>query len=140
MEDGSTKSIENVKIGDKVLGMDGQYNLVEDTLIHDIKARNLYSFNGGPFFVTAEHPFMTTDGWKAIDPEMTIDHNPDFVKQHGKPNHLQVGDTLVKENGEQVKIDTIEGRDRYPGEMPVYNLQVNGTDTYYANGYLVHNK
>ena len=90
--------------------------------------------------MTAEHPFMTEEGWKAIDPELTINRNADFVEQYGKPNVLKVGDVLIKENGKKMLIETIESRDRYPTKMPVYNLRVNGNSTYYADGYLVHNK
>jgi hypothetical protein len=140
MADGSKKSIEDVNIGDQVLGADGQINNVEEIILHDIKERSLYSFNGGSFFVTAEHPFMTEQGWKAIDPELTINLNADFVAEHGKPNVLMVGDKLVLETGEMMLLETIESRDRYPVKMPVYNLRVDGNSTYYADGYLVHNK
>ena len=33
----------------------------------------MYSINGGKAFVTAEHPFKTIDGWKAIDPITTYE-------------------------------------------------------------------
>ncbi len=140
MSDGSFKAIEEISIGESVKGMDGAQNIVEEVLIHNFEENTLYAFNGGAFFVTAEHPFMTEEGWKAIDPEMTINRNADFVEQYGKPNVLKVGDVLTKENGEKMVIETIESRDRYPSKMPVYNLRVDGNSTYYADGYLVHNK
>ena len=140
MSDGSFKAIEEINIGESVKGMDGAHNVVEEVLIHNFEENTLYAFNGGAFFVTAEHPFMTEEGWKAIDPELTINRNADFVEQYGKPNVLKVGDVLIKENGKKMLIETIESRDRYPTKMPVYNLRVNGNSTYYADGYLVHNK
>ena len=120
--------------------MDGSENEVEETLVHSLKDRKLYAFNGEAFFVTAEHPFMTENGWKAIDPVMTESLNADFIAENGMPGVLTVGDVLVKENGDKVKLESIESRDRYPHEMPVYNLRVDGNSTYYADGYLVHNK
>ncbi|MAZ00216.1 MAG: hypothetical protein CMH32_06760 [Micavibrio sp.] len=140
LADGSMKNIEDIVAGDVVKGMDGSENEVEETLVHSLKDRKLYAFNGEAFFVTAEHPFMTENGWKAIDPVMTESLNADFIAENGMPGVLTVGDVLVKENGDKVKLESIESRDRYPHEMPVYNLRVDGNSTYYADGYLVHNK
>lgn len=140
MADGSEKAIENVQVGDVVSGMDGAENEVLKVHIVPVADRELYAFNGGDFFVTHEHPFMTTDGWKSIKPEATLEWNPKFIEQFGDIKPLQEGDILIKENGEKVTLETIESRDRYPHDMPVYNFQLTGNQTYYADGYLVHNK
>jgi len=138
--DGTQKPIEQVVVGDVVLGMDEKHNTVQEVLTHDIQEQKLYAFNGGDYFVTAEHPFMTTDGWKAIDPAQTEMRNPKFIRENGTPTYLEKGDVLILEGGKTMKIKRIEGRDRYPNDMPVYNLRVDGNHTYYANHYLVHNK
>ena len=129
-----------IQAGDVVRGMDEQENTVEEVLVHKLQNKKLYAFNGGDFFVTADHPFMTTTGWKAISPTMTQQRNPGFVDENGLPETLAEGDVLVLENGAQEVLHTLEGRDRYGADTPVYNLRVGGNSTYFANGYLVHNK
>lgn len=140
MADSAKKAIETIVVGEAILGQDGAKNTVQEVLIHKVRDKKLYAFNGGDFFVTAEHPFMTADGWKAINPDMTSEYNPLFVAENGKPESLAVGDVLILENGQKQELKTIESRDRYPYDMPVYNLRVDGNNTYFANGYLVHNK
>lgn len=138
LADGSTKAIEELKAGDEVIGKDGSVNIVQHNQPKTLNDRMLYAFNGGPFFVTAEHPFMTTGGWKSINPDKTVEINTAF--NEGDVTGLKVGDTLILENGKTMTIETIESRDRYPTEMPVYNPSLNGDQTYFADGYLVHNK
>ena len=49
---------------------------------------------------------------------------------------LTVGDTLTLEDGKEVKILSIEAGPEYES---VYNLQVDGVHTYFADGVRVHN-
>lgn len=49
---------------------------------------------------------------------------------------LQIGDILVTEK-ENIKLNTIIGKDE---PQTVYTFSVDGTNDYYADGYLVHNK
>jgi hypothetical protein len=93
----------------------------------------LYSINNSDFFVTAEHPFMTIEGWKSIDPKATDRELPGF-----KAGYLSVGDTLITATG-TVKIISLEKRSSDPMQK-LYNLILDGNNTYFANGYLVHNK
>ncbi|MCH2535262.1 MAG: hypothetical protein MK008_12530 [Bdellovibrionales bacterium] len=135
MDDGSLKEISKVEIGDRVIGENGQINNVIGLEVPKLGTRYLFSLNGGPFFVTAEHPFKTLRGWTSFDPSMTDHENPNLVSR--KP--MDIGDTLLRFdneieylNGYQLKTDN--------KEMRVYNLLLDGNNTYYANGYLVHNK
>ncbi|HCY20842.1 TPA: hypothetical protein DIC40_03155 [Patescibacteria group bacterium] len=52
---------------------------------------------------------------------------------------LKVGDILIKENNEIEYIWSIQSTTADP-EIPLYNFKLDGNNTYYANGYLVHNK
>jgi hypothetical protein len=152
LADGEEKSIEGVRTGDLVLGRSGRANRVigiERPLLGD---RKLFAFNGGAPFVTAEHPIMTTAGWKAIDPEATAAENPFLVV-----GRLMLNDVLVilKECAvavgaaesaeivepvlESISLIRLEESHADPG-MPVYNLLLDGDHTYFANGLLVHNK
>jgi hypothetical protein len=134
MSDGSSKNIKDVEVGDKVLGSGGTYNTVVDIETPDLGKRKLYSFNGGELFVTNEHPFMSSDGWKAINSQETYKEQPKLAE---KVTNLEVGDVLVTDDG-NVEVDTIDSS--VADNQVVYNLLLEENNTYYANGYLVHNK
>lgn len=63
MHDGSLKRIDEVEIGEKVLGENGQINTVIGIEIPNLGSRKLFSLNNDDnYFVTAEHPFKTKEG------------------------------------------------------------------------------
>ena len=132
--DGISKNIENIQIGDELLGQDDQINTVIAYDRPNLGERKLYSINNGPYFVTHEHPFMTIWWWKSISPEATRREMPNF-----EILPLKVGDILIKENNEIEYIWSIQSTTADP-EIPLYNFKLDGNNTYYANGYLVHNK
>ena len=146
MADGSEKNIEELQIGDVLLGMDGAHNKVIRMEVPKLKDRpendrSIYAFNGGDFFVTSEHPFMLETGqWASINPPMTYIRQPRFKEKYGEVKKLEIGDVIVRLNGEKETIEKIESRDRYSADMPVYNPTLDGNSTYYANGFLVHNR
>ncbi len=135
MADGSKKTIADVKVGDKVLSKDG-INTVKEIEIVPLAGRKLYSINNSSFFVTAEHPFLTTDGWKSISPEATKRERAKLAEELNI-TELKVGDKLITQNG-IVKIESINGKNAK--EQKVYNLILDGDKTYYADEFLVHNK
>lgn len=149
MADGTSRPIEEVEIGDRVLGRDGSNRVLaihRPTLGH----RPLYAFNGGVPFVTAGHPFLTERGWKAIEPAES--EVPDL-----ELGRLAVGDRILtlagvrlaamigpagddlaaKLEGTLVTALTMHAVD--PGTA-LYHLSVDGDNTYVANDFLVHNK
>lgn len=134
MADNTTKEIADVLVGDIVLGMDGAENVVTGTEIPTVGARKVFSFNDGKPFVTHEHPFMTSQGWKSLSPHATKEETHNV-----KVDLLMVGDYLVGLGAPLVELDQIDAHTFDP-ETPVYNLFLAGNNTYYANGYLVHNK
>ncbi len=155
MADGSERNIEDIRIGDRVRGQNGATNAVTGIERPWLAGRLLYAINGGRAFVTAEHPFWTADGWKAIDPEATVAENP-----HLRVAALVVGDRVAAtamaasgavtgptalsvafapEELREVAIRSILGVTASPDTV-VYNLLLDGNHTYFANGYLVHNK
>ncbi len=88
--DGSLVPIEQIKPGDRVLGVNGQVNIVLGVERRRLGNRRLYRFNGANPFVTAEHPFLASDGkWKSLNPTMTAEENPLL-----EVSPLQVGDSV----------------------------------------------
>ena len=152
MEDGSNKLIEDVQIGDYLNNCyqssdsdeQGNANKVlefDHPLLGD---RKLYGFNkqyeggrGDCGFVTAEHPFLTTEGWKAIDIDATIIEQPNInVTMVG---NLKVGDVMIMNDGLKTVISSIEQYTDLP-DRQLYNFKLDGDNTYIANEYIVHNK
>jgi hypothetical protein len=149
MADGTSKPIELVAPGDLVVGHDG-INQVRGIHRPVLGHRPLFALNDGSAFVTAGHPFLTEEGWKAIDPDVAA------VEVPGLPvSRLAVGDrllalapALVAMGGpdesagarwEAVPVRRIDGQAAAPA-TPLYNLLVDGDHTYVADELLVHNK
>jgi hypothetical protein len=135
LADGRILNIEDVKIGDILLGINNVHNEVLAFDSPVLGNRTLYRFNQkGDYFVTAEHPFLTTYGWKSIDPAATAVENPDLPV-----GHLQIGDDLVMADGSLCRLHQIEQQDADPATQ-LYNFKLSGNCSYIANGYFVHNK
>lgn len=141
---GESKKIKDIKPGDKVIGLDNRINTVK-RLMKPIKHfRNLYGINDGRPFTTAEHPFKTPTGWVSIknrfkwtDPDTWANIIEDIAVQC---KQLKKGMTLDNRSG-KVKIEKITKINRLKDFFkPVYNLELDGNHTFYANNYLVHNK
>ena len=133
MADGTKKVIQDVKKGDKVKGAKGINTILEVKKHYARPYKGLiYSINGSRLFVTSAHPFKTTKGWKAFSEFEAQKLNPTLdIKR------LKVGDILIKEDGTKEVLKT------YYAELQdtkIYNFTVSGDKTYYADGYLVHNK
>lgn len=131
MADGSSKRIDAVKIGDKVKGQAGT-NTIQKVLVREVDYP-LYAINGGTPFITAEHPVWTPEGWKSIDPEKTFKETVD----HMVTKKLAVGDVMLMADGSKVAITALVAGQA--GKHTVYNINLDGDHTYYANGILVHN-
>ena len=131
LANGKSKAIQELQVGDQVIGKDGINNVLK---LRIRKYKGLvYSINNSNHFVTGGHPFMTKEGWKAFNLDIAKSLNPDlhFV------GTLKEGDILIKANGKTEVLTKYSSRME---ETTVYNLKVDGDSTYYADGYLVHNK
>lgn len=134
MADGNIKPIADVKVGEKLLGRDGAINEVLRLMQPKLGERLLYAINDENHFVTSEHPFLAKDGtWKAIDPDATAKEN---VRLH--VTKLEIGDILRTADGDVV----VESIRQMAGsfDTPLYNVHLSGSQTYFANGFAVHNK
>lgn len=133
--DGRVLNIEDVKIGDVLLGINNAHNEVIAFDHPQLGNRTLYRFNKkGDFFVTAEHPFFTEDGWKSIAPSATAAENSGLLV-----SRLQIGDRLILEDGSLSRLNHIEQKTEEPTTQ-LYNFKLSGNHSYIANGYFVHNK
>ena len=149
LANGDTKNIEDIVVGDEVLGWNGES--LEPSFVTAIDHRHtvsshaeackslgdepsLYTINDTGLEFTPEHPFLTKEGWKSLVP----DWNQEPYKTEQEPKFLQVGDSILR-NGEWEEINTI-GIVRSIPEERVYNITVEGLKSYVVNGVVCHNK
>ena len=86
-------------------------------------ASRIYNINNGELEVTGDHPLLvkTSDNLYKFKP--TLD--------------LEVGEYLIKEDGSEVEITSINTTDT---DVEVVSIDVETQDTYSINGYITHNK
>lgn len=142
MADGTTKLVEKIRLGDVLKGMKindapeddtivgwstNNLNLIEtEVIVRGIQpfyATGVHNFNNGLIETSESHAHFIKrgDAWSFI-----------------QSKNIQVGDFLVDKDGtsiEIVSIDVLQGEDR----KVVYDINVETTDTYIANGLVTHN-
>ena len=130
MFSGEKKNIEDVRVGDELVDRDNKKVIVTKLIPRDYKG-NIFGINGGGYFFTPNHPFLTTDGWKSLDPEASMRETPNL-----KVSMLKVGDILIKKTG----VEVITSLDSIPTSEKVYTFSVTGRHEFVADDYIVHNK
>ena len=140
LADLTTKRIDAVRVGDKVLS----YNeITNEQVISEVVAitsptkNNIVKFslsNGTIVEATTEHPFWEVNkGWSSYSPPATLrDHKMKVVK-------IEEGDILLTQEGVEVQIVGME-LDLNREYEQVHNIKLEGHYTYYANGIVVHNE
>jgi len=163
------KDIEDIEVGDVVWSWDSENNeyvwsevseihegmTVGDTLdacrflgksacgvfsiyIEDISEDGAPNYLGFEF--TANHSFLTKDGWKALAPSATEEP---WISEQEDIKYLEVGDYIkyndLSDSGQWVQIEEINFRTVDP-DTPVYNFKVPGTSNYLVNYIVAHNK
>jgi hypothetical protein len=134
MSDGTSKSIEALRVDERVLAHDGKQQ-IHATVIACISfpSKQTYklTFSDGNVLTTTDsHPIATSQGWKSISPASTANENP------GLPvTTLTVGDNIYTADGTLCRLISILKREI----TTVYNITVDGSHTYYASNVLVHN-
>ena len=135
MSDGSTKKVEDVKIGDKLKGNGDNINTVKEYQPKKTSGRRLISINGSDFFCTEDHPFWTTEGWKSANKTMTND----AWYGHLNVGILEVGDFIFGADDEKIEVKSLEFKEVDP-DIDLYNFTLDGNSTYIGNGFVMHNK
>lgn len=150
MADGTSKRIDEIKIGDMLVGGYGYINRVEAIHIAPLGNNTLYIING-KHRTTKEHKLWTTEGWAVIEPTIgktrtmiLLDVDNDSTKKlrrNYKLNKtptlkLSVGMSLVTTDGEEL-IESIEIDRSYSNTDLVYNLVTDGSHTHLISGNLI---
>ncbi|MDX7839016.1 hypothetical protein SJS76_05565 [Aeromonas caviae] len=147
MADGCERPIETLRVGDRVRDRHGQSNRIQAIERVALGARRLYGLNHLPPFFTAEHPFLTTRGWAAIAPAMTRTENPAlavlplFTGMHllGWSEGGSAGNLALAPHPVDLLVASLSWVDAPPATA-LFNLILDGSHSYVANGLIVHNK
>ncbi len=141
LENGDTKNIEDIEVGDIVLTYNevsnlNEYNKVTHIYkpIHDDLVEYTLS-NGKTITSTFDHPYYVNGlGLASYSPDLTN------VRYENLNNVIQikVGDTLSLQNGETTSIESIIEKDKI--SVQTYIFTVENNHNFYANEVLVHNK
>jgi hypothetical protein len=149
LSNGDFKNIEDIIVGEEVLGWNG--NTIDVGIVTAVDHRHtvgshadacerlgdepsLYTINDTGIEFTPEHPFLTKEGWKSLVPNL----KQEPYKSDAPAKELKVGDFILKD-GEWEEIKEIKVVRSNPNEK-VYNITVDGLHSYIANGIIVHNK
>ncbi|WP_421292585.1 hypothetical protein [Aeromonas taiwanensis] len=147
MADGSERPIETLLAGEEVLDQHGHRNRILAIERVLLGARRLYGINRLAPFFTAEHPFLTTRGWAAITPAMTRTENPTlavlplFTGMHllGRLVATSAGALALAPHPALLLVESLCWLDAAP-TTALFNLILDGSHSYIANGLIVHNK
>lgn len=137
MADKTEKNIEDIKIGERVMGYDGKAMKPAVVLELDAPIRDhlykLIFIDGTTLRLTSEHPIYTSEGWKSVDPQKTFEDVPNLpVKK------LSIGDMVFNNKGTYTKLLSML---YIPGNVQTYNLKkVSRFNNFFADSYLAHNK
>jgi hypothetical protein len=151
MADGTERAIAGIRPGDRVIGRAGGVNRVTGMHIVPLGLRALFGINQHRPFFTAEHPFLTPGGWRALDRVATRFETPGLDVAE-----LAAGDVLITAaavSGEtagalalapavsfgHLVLHRLTRAEGDPADC-VYNLILDGDHSYVANGFVVHNK
>lgn len=152
MADGSSKCIEDILVGDSILGAFGEINTV--IALHRPLLGNYHMVHmNNNHMTSAHHPHITlTKQFVCVEPtiveEATYGHEHIVIDEHGKEtlrmlHGLKKGRVqsltpgmILKGISEGILVDTIVFVDM-PADTQLYNLVVSGSHTYYVDGYAV---
>ena len=133
-------NIEDVQIGDKVLGRDNVLNTVLEYDRPLLSNRKLYDINkNNDYFVSEEHPMLTKKGWKSLKPEYIQKNEIEIWEElfEGREDILlSIGDEMVMYDGTFTVINSLDVKEADPLTQ-LYNFKLDGNNTYVVNDYVV---
>jgi len=113
-------SIEDLQIGDEVKTYDLKNSKQKKSKVTETYKHNVdgYLIINDIIKTTPNHPFYSDGEWI-------------------QAGELSIGDKILHVDGAEHKVSSIE---TFDDNIDVYNIEVDGTHNYFAEGYLVHNK
>jgi hypothetical protein len=152
MADGSTKAIEDVRVGDLVLGAFGEHNMVI-ALHRPLLGNNTMTNINNEHHTSSHHPHISVDKqFYAVKPAVVMSDT--YGKSHtvldenmipyerflaglkpGRVQQLEEG-IMLKTTGGSCEVTFLNTYEMAP-ETQLYNLVISGSHTYFVDGYAV---
>lgn len=149
MPDGRSWPICTMRPGDRVLNGQGLASRVVGLERLLLNVRRLYGINDLEPFFTADHPFLTRRGWKSLDPATSRRGPIGLVVRMLREGDILLtarsGFPVAGASGKSygVRAGTVPLARLYSKKVPeqeIFNLRLDGDQTYIANGFVVHTK
>jgi len=132
MADGKNKLIEDLEIGDQILGMDGGVNTIQEVIVLPANGKKIYGINELKPFVTIDHPLLSVSGWVSKDPTATAKSYKNLeVRQ------VKAGSELITGAG-RISVQNLSKEQNLESGY-VYTLETDGNHSYLADGFVAHN-
>jgi hypothetical protein len=136
LADNSTKQIKDLKAGDAIKAPYDKTGIIKEVVNIKWPKLELYNINNGQLRLTADHPIMTTGGWRAINYNARKDDSSHKRYGLNTVDSLKVGDVIVTENGDVPVTSMMPETPVENGET--FNLKLkDNINGFYANGMLV---
>tara|TARA_Y100000034_G_C6871387_1_gene397892 strand:- start:193 stop:1773 length:1581 start_codon:yes stop_codon:yes gene_type:complete len=148
MEDGTEKNIEDIEVGDVVLSYNrNNKSLTNETVTNLVTQEHLKEeddltvqlwFDNGTFVhATIANPFIVEGkGVAAWDPDRG-NRVHSWVGENF--SQLEIGDTILFYDGNDLIKTKLEKAEVYYEQIRTYDIEVENTKTFFANGVLTHN-
>jgi hypothetical protein len=136
MADDTVTLIKDLEKGDAIKAPYGDTGIIEDIINIKWPELVLYTINDEQLRLTADHPIMTTNGWRAINYNARKDDSG--YKRYGiaTVTQLKIGDIIVTEKGDVPVTRIMPEPAIKDGET--FNLKLkDNVKGFYANGILV---
>ena len=139
ISNGCTISIEKQAEGIKVLAVGGVMITITCEFVESPypAESQLFGINNDEPFAALNHPFLTAEGWKCLDPDLANEENENNFKM------LRIGDIVFKiaKTNPLIYQPVIIERFTYQTmteQTSIYGLHLDGCQSYHANGYAVY--
>jgi len=149
MANGKAINIENVKVDDLVMSYNPKTGNMKAVKVNKVfkmnQIRGLVTLtfdDGTTLDTTTTHPFYTTKGWVSLKPDFEYDKGyEDLYDQN--VSMMEIGQSFYKitRSGTiaKTKLVRIKYKQNILSNHIVYNLDVDGHNTFFTNGILGHN-
>lgn len=132
LSNGAKKSISDIQVGDVVKGLTSDNVVLSVSRIEKVNSI-LSQINGeGGLMISAGHPMLTVDGWKAISPDYVQISDVSSSLTIGT---LEVGDTLIGDGNYEEVVKSITVPEN--GMQKLYNIAVDGDNTFIVNDIVI---
>ena len=137
LADGSLKSIEDIQVGEVVVGKNNSLNKVIGLWRPKLGLRTIFNINDGLVKTTGDHLIDTNNGWGSLDLSIYSNrYNKTILLNNGievknsaisKPNKIKIGSNLKTFDNSIINVVSINTEDNYNSETQLFTLATDGT-------------